>query len=272
MRLWTILAVFLGGWLGSQPAFAAKAEDLDKQAQKACLSGDYLKGVSILTDLYLETEDATYLYNQGRCYEQNVRYVEAAERFREYLRKAKRLSKRDREEAYQHIAECDVAIAKTRVAEAPPPPPPPPPPPEDPTPPPPAPKQDVVVLQEPPPPPPPPAPEARPWQRTAKWVAAGAAVAFLGVGVVEHVRYYGKNKDFNDDSSCPAGPGCQSLADSADTALIVALVGYGAAAVATGLAVTFFLTDKPSSATGERARLGITCAPAFAGVSCTGRF
>jgi hypothetical protein len=111
--------------------------------------------------------------------------------------------------------------------------------------------------------------EGRPWQRTAKWIAAGAAVGFLGLGVVEHVRYYGKNKDFN-DSCAGVDPTCKSLADSADTAQLVAIVGYGAAAVATGLAVTFFLTDKPSSPTGER--VGFTCAPALAGVSCAGRF
>ena len=77
MRAWQILTVLLAGLLGSQPAFAAKASSLDKQAMKACLSGDYQKGVSILADLFVETGDATYLWNQGRCYEQNHRYEDA---------------------------------------------------------------------------------------------------------------------------------------------------------------------------------------------------
>jgi hypothetical protein len=264
MRLWMILTVLLGGFLGSRSAFAAKAATLDKQAMKACLSGDYAKGVSILTDLYLETHDATYLYNQGRCYEQNVRYVEAAERFREYLRKATKLGKKDREETEKHIADCEAAIAKSHPVEPAQPLPPPP----EPTPPPPQPLPLVVQAAQPAPP----AAEGRTWLHTAKWVAAGAAVAFLGLGVVEHVRYYGKNKDYNDNSSCPNGDGCKSLSDSADTAQVMAFVGYGAAAVATGLAVTFFLVDKPSSPAGQRAGLGITCAPALAGVSCAGRF
>jgi hypothetical protein len=261
MRVWKILMVLSVGMLGSQPAFAAKAASLEKQAMKACLSGDYLKGVSILADLFVETGDATYLWNQGRCYEQNVRYVEAAERFREYLRKAPKLSAKVREETERHIADCEAAIAKSRPADPPLPPHPDPPlPPPDPK------RQDVVVVVEPPPPPP--ASTGRPWQRTAKWVALGGAVAFLGVGVVGHVRYYGKNKDFNDDPACPAGPGCKSLANAADTAQILAIVGYGGAAVAAGLSLTLFLTDKSPSGS----RVSLSCAPGLASVSCVGRF
>jgi hypothetical protein len=257
-----ILTVLTVGLFGSQQAFAAKAATLEKQAMKACLSGDYVKGVSILADLFVESSDATYLYNQGRCYEQNVRYVEAAERFREYLRKAPKLSAKEKEMVDQHISECEVAIAKSQKVE---------PVVREPAPPP-EPKREVVEVHGDPPPPAPVA-EARPWQRTAKWIAAGAAVGFLGLGVIEHVRYYRKNKDFNDNPSCLGpDPTCKSLADSADTAQLVAIVGYGAAAVATGLAVTFFLTDKPSQAAGQHAGIGVTCAPAPAGVSCAGRF
>jgi hypothetical protein len=263
MRVWKILTVLSVGLLGSQPAFAAKAATLEKQAMKACLSGDYLKGVSLLADLFVETGDATYLYNQGRCYEQNVRYVEAAERFREYLRKAPKLTAKVREETEKHIAECESAVAKSHLADPPPPSRPvPTPPPSEPPPPP----QGVVVE----PPPPPPASTGRPWQRTAKWVALGGAVAFLGLGVVGHVRYYGKNKDYNDDPTCPGGPGCKSLADAADTAQILAIVGYGGAAVAAGLSLTLFLTDKPSAPSGQR--VSLSCAPGLAAVSCVGRF
>jgi hypothetical protein len=269
MRVWqspTVLAITL---LASQPALAAKAASLDKQAMKACLSGDYQKGVSILADLFVETGDATYLWNQGRCYEQNVRYVEAAERFREYLRKAHRLSAKVKAETEKHIAECEAAIARSHLADPPPPSPPRPEPPP-PQPPPPQPPPQVVVVQGgqgaavP-------DSESRPWQRSAKWVALGGAAVFLGVGVVEHLRYYSKNRDYNDNPNCPSDPVCKDLASSADTAQIVAIMGYSAAAVATGLAVTFFLTDKPSPA-GQHAGLRLTCAPGLAGVSCAGRF
>jgi hypothetical protein len=264
MRRWTILAALSLSLLASQSALAAGNAALDKQARKACLSGDYVKGVSILAELYVDTGDATYLWNQGRCYEQNVRYVEAAERFREYLRKATKLTPKDRAEVNQHIEECETAIAKTRQPEPAPPRQPDPLPPTRPT-------QEVVVVQ---PPPPPPA-LAHPWQHTAKWVAAGAAVAFLGLGVVEHVTYYGKNSDYNNDPTCGGAVDsghCKSLADSADTAQLVAIMGYGAAAVATGLAVTFWLTDKPTPQAGQHAGLHLTCTPALAGVTCLGRF
>jgi hypothetical protein len=32
----------------------------------ACLSGDYTKGVAILSELFVDTKDPTYLFNQGR--------------------------------------------------------------------------------------------------------------------------------------------------------------------------------------------------------------
>jgi hypothetical protein len=251
--------------MASQSAFAARPVALEKQARKACLSGDYVKGVSILAELFVDSGDATYLYNQGRCYEQNVRYVEAAERFKEYLRKAPKLTADDKAEVDKHIADCEATIAKSHPVE--------------PTPPTPQPLP-VAAPQPAPQPLPPqgtatkeaaPAAQGRPWQHTAKWVATGAAVAFLGLGIAEHANYYSKNRDYNNDPKCVAG-GCQSLADSADTAQIVALVGYGAAAVATGLAITFWLTDKAPSPSGQPAGLGFTCAPVLAGMSCAGRF
>jgi hypothetical protein len=261
-----LLTVLTASVVASQPAFAAKTAALDRQAKKACLSGDYAKGVSILADLYVETGDATYLYNQGRCYEQNVRYVEAAERFREYLRKAKKLSASERGEVETHIAQCEAAIAKSRPAE--------PPPPASPAPLPVAPPVTPLPVITAPAAPVAPA-TGRPWQRTAKWIATGAAVAFLGLGVAEHLVYYGKNSDFNDRPECVAGTGdssCKSLADSADTAQIVAIVGYGAAAVAAGLAVTFWATDKAPAQAAQHAGVAVTCAPALAGITCGGRF
>jgi hypothetical protein len=262
MRRMLILLALAASVLAAGPVFAARPAVLDRQAKKACLSGDYVKGVGILAELYVDTGDATYLYNQGRCYEQNVRYVEAAERFREYLRKAPKLGAKVREEVEQHIADCEAALAK-RQPSAPPPPAPPPTPPL-------APPPAQIVAQAPAP-----APEIRPWQRTAKWVATGAAVAFLGLGVAGHAIYYGKNSDYNDDPTCGGAEDtgrCKSLADSADTAQIVAIAGYSAAAVAAGLAVTFWLTDKPSAQAPQPTGVAVSCAPALAGLACAGRF
>lgn len=275
MRYCLVLTTVAVLSFGAPPAMAAKARgsvrdtqsQKEKQAKKACLSGDYQTGVSILADLFVESRDATYLYNQGRCYEQNVRYVEAAERFREFLRKATNLSKDDKDETERHIADCEQAVAKAKASE--------------PTP-----------VQAPPPPPayvppaytPPPAPAVAtataaspvasepPWQHTAKWVASGAAVGLLGLGVIEHVRYYTKNRDFNNDPKCDVAGQCKDLADAADTAQTVAIVGYAAAAVATGLAVTFWLTDSPRASSEKPAGVALLCAPTFAGAACSGRF
>jgi len=97
--------------LAAAPAFAA-SKQASKQAQernarKACLGGDYNRGVNILADLFVSTKDPTYIFNQGRCFEQNHRYEDAISRFEEYLRVPDaNLSTEDRASAEKHIADC----------------------------------------------------------------------------------------------------------------------------------------------------------------------
>ncbi len=81
-------------------------ENPERTAKKACAEGDFKKGVSILADLYVHSNDPTYIFNQGRCYEQNHQWVSAIDRFREFLRKARNLSPAERKETDEHIAEC----------------------------------------------------------------------------------------------------------------------------------------------------------------------
>jgi hypothetical protein len=278
MRSWMVFTLLFASLVAGQSAFA-KSQSKERQAKKACLSGDFSKGVSILADLFVETNDPTFLYNQGRCYEQNVRYVEAAERFREYLRKAPNLNSKDKAEVDKHIADCEAAAEKGQSRS-----------PMLPEPaaqpatyqPPPAAVSTGSYAASPTPAPqstiltsaPQPAGAAveHPWQHTAKWIAAGSAVAFLGFGVIEHVTYYGKNSDYN-KKDCTTDPnGCKSLASSADMAQTLAFVGYGAAALATAAAITFWLTDSPKAKPAEQAGIGFSCVPAFAGVACHGRF
>jgi hypothetical protein len=274
MRSWMVFTLLSASLLLGQPAWAAKHQSRERQAKKACLSGDYTKGVAILSDLFLETNDATFLYNQGRCYEQNVRYVEAAERFREYLRKTTNLDSDVRADVDKHIAECEAAAAKDRPRNTASP----------------EPAPMVTNLQQTATTPvgyTGPATTSRgtsyavsatndaeyPWQHTAKWIASGAAVAFLGLGIAEHLNYYSKNHDFNNDLKCTGVPdACKSLANSADTAQIVAIVGYSAAAVATGAAILFWLTDSPKTQPTQQSGIGFSCAPSLAGVACRGRF
>jgi hypothetical protein len=78
--------------VAAAPAIAASrgAEQYaaqERAARKACLKGDYGKGVDILADLFVDTKDPTYIFNQGRCFEQNRRYEDAIGRFEEYLRR-----------------------------------------------------------------------------------------------------------------------------------------------------------------------------------------
>jgi tetratricopeptide (TPR) repeat protein len=96
----------------SQSAAATAKDAKERAAKKACLNKDPAKGVELLTDLYVDTNDAIYIYNQGRCYEQSDRCEEAIVRFREYLRKRPDTSARDRADVSKHIADCEALLAK----------------------------------------------------------------------------------------------------------------------------------------------------------------
>jgi len=57
-------------------------ENREKAAKKACLLGEVTKGAEILADLYVETNNPVYIYNQGRCFEQNGKNDQAVLRFK----------------------------------------------------------------------------------------------------------------------------------------------------------------------------------------------
>jgi hypothetical protein len=280
MRYWIALALLSLGLLSGQRAWSASPNNktLARTARKACLSGDYAKGVSILADLYVETSDPNYLFNQARCYEQNLRFVEAAERFKEYLRKAPRLGEAERADVEKHIVDCEAVTAKAAKAEA-----------------------EAKLVYVPPAAvapepvarsvedkPAPPAvevkesasvaasaPEQSSWKSTAKWIAAGAAVGLATFGAIENYRYYTKNRDFN-NATCYRAPStserCQGLASSADTAQILSIVGYSAAGATAVAALVFWLTDSPPSQPSAQAGIGFSCLPSTNGLACQGRF
>ncbi|MGD0835018.1 MAG: hypothetical protein ABSB49_00055 [Polyangia bacterium] len=96
--------------LRSEGASSRKAEDQrarEKAAKKACAVGDFRKGVELLAELYVETDNVTHVYNQGRCYEQNHQWVSAIDRFREYLRKNTNGTPAEKSDAEKHIADCE---------------------------------------------------------------------------------------------------------------------------------------------------------------------
>jgi hypothetical protein len=92
MDCWKVLLTASVILFATASARAANLEVRERQAKRACMLGDTKKGVELLTDLYLDTNDATYIFNQARCYEQNGQGAQAILRFQEYLRKEKKIS------------------------------------------------------------------------------------------------------------------------------------------------------------------------------------
>jgi hypothetical protein len=105
----------------SAPAVAATRDSRERTARKACLKGDYATGVDLLADLFVDTKEPTYIFNQGRCFEQNRRYGDAIGRFEEYLRLGEgRLSAEARASAEKHIADCKEKLPPEPVIQPPP--------------------------------------------------------------------------------------------------------------------------------------------------------
>ena len=97
------------------PAMAkpANRQAMEKAAKKACITGDYRKGIDILGDLFVETNDAAYVFNQGRCFQQNHRWEEALDRFAEYLRKVTNLSAGEQAKVDEYIADCKAHLPES---------------------------------------------------------------------------------------------------------------------------------------------------------------
>jgi hypothetical protein len=98
--------------LAPTSAQAGKVQTQERAARKACLSGDYTKGVSILSNLFVDTKDPTWIFNQARCFQQNRRYEDAIARFQEYLRAAPDVDASDKAATEKHIADCQNLLAK----------------------------------------------------------------------------------------------------------------------------------------------------------------
>jgi hypothetical protein len=94
------------------PALGASRDAKEKAARTACLAGDYTKGVTLLSELFVETKDPNWIFNSGRCFEQNARFQEAISRFQEYLRVAKHQPDEERADAQKHIDDCQDNLAK----------------------------------------------------------------------------------------------------------------------------------------------------------------
>jgi hypothetical protein len=105
--------------LAAPSAMGASIESRERAAKKACLVGDVDKGAEILADLYVDTNDVGFIYNQARCFEQNGKNAQSALRFKEYLRKAKNLSQADIDAVLKKIDELQGAAGDHAAQPAP---------------------------------------------------------------------------------------------------------------------------------------------------------
>ncbi len=113
-RCWCWLAAGVGCafLLAGAPARAQRVDPRETQSRSECLAGRFQARVDLLAQMFAETGDVNYIYNQGRCYEQNGKPDEAILHFREFLRKAKNLSAEESAEVNGHIAECQAMKAE----------------------------------------------------------------------------------------------------------------------------------------------------------------
>jgi hypothetical protein len=122
MRVAALAAlVFLALAAGTLARAASKPANrpaMERAAKKACITGDVRKGIDLLGELYVDTNDATYIYNQARCFEQNHRWQDAVDRFKESLRKMPDLSAKDKTDVERHIADCEAQQGKVPAPSA----------------------------------------------------------------------------------------------------------------------------------------------------------
>jgi hypothetical protein len=88
----------------------------------------------------------------------------------------------------------------------------------------------------------------------AGWIALVASVPLLATGVTAHVVRENDAAKYNDDARCFTGAQtrdqrCGSVRDAANTATVIAAIGYGAAAAALITGVTLLLAGAHGAAT-----------------------
>ena len=108
--------------LSARAVQAGSVEGVDakeRRARTACLAGDYAEGVRLLSELFVATLNATFIYNQARCLEQSRRYEDAIGRFQEYLRAGKKITRIEKADAQKHIDDCKELLASERAQAAP---------------------------------------------------------------------------------------------------------------------------------------------------------
>ena len=283
-RRWIPVAL-AGVMTVSATAVAAESREArEREARKACFTGNVERGVEILVDLYVETQHPNYIYNQARCFERNGKYDQALLSYEDYLRKASNLAESDRAQVEKSIAELRAKVGT-----------PPPPPPPSGAGPPAGPPLLTPSLDAPPPPPVKPAEPLLPlagggdetraaggsWQRTAGTISLVVAGGGLVLGVAGHVLRQSRAGDFNEDCTyfggdpmptvVGSGVDCRGKYDAVKGAERMMWIGYvGAGAFAAAGAALLLLAPSPADRSGAVA-WARRCAPTAGGttgVSC----
>jgi hypothetical protein len=252
--------------LTTTPAFSASKQAQERAARKACLGGDYNKGVNILADLFVSTKDPTYIFNQGRCFEQNHRYEDAISRFEEYLRVPDaNLDAADRASAEKHIADCKDRLPEQPAKFAPqafvPPPP--------------------VATPEPKPTPEPTTPVVVEPERQPAPVSSGAGLRIGGIltasvgiaAVAAGVVFNLKSNAMISDMETKVGAYSNNNDSLSKTYRTLGWVGYGvgAACIVTG-AILYGVGYRPSESSSTNVAILPALGPGQAGALLTGGF
>jgi hypothetical protein len=220
--------------------------------------------------LFVETQNTTYIFNQGRCFEQNRMYKDAQARFEEYLRSPGVDSKpEDRATAEKHIIACKEKLAEERADSS-----------LQPTP-------TPVALPVPPPPAPvavpeptptveiKPSPAAEPGERRWGLLTAGIVTTALGAGgivagVILNLKANNAVKDMQ------AKPGSYSDTKESDQKKYRTLswIGYGAGAACAvaGVIMIGFGASRSSPSSSPEVALVPAVGPGHLGAMFTGAF
>jgi hypothetical protein len=235
----SLLALPLFLSLAWAPA-ARAADPRADEARRACLAGRTQRGIDLLALLYAETRDANYIYNQGRCFQQNGRPEEAISRFQEYLRKADDLSAAEQADVRRQIADCEQTAAEQEQRRHTPAP------------------AGIVTTPSPEP--------SDPGRglRVGGAITAAVGAAALGAGLVLNARARSIEKEI-ETRFAKSGDFSRRTYDSGHQAWTLAWIGYatGAAALGAG-ALCYYLGTRPSRGSAELSALP-TLAPGLAG-------
>jgi hypothetical protein len=274
---------------GAVTATAAESQEArEREARKACFTGNVERGVEILLDLYVETQHPNYIYNQARCFERNGKYDQALLSYEDYLRKATNLPDAERAQVEKSMVELRVRLtgapssagagrpsssAPALLT--------------------PALDSRAVALGDTPADAPlqgPASDEAAagrtwPWQRTAGVVSLIAAGGGLAMGVAGTVLRAGRAGDFNDvctyyngqplarDPSSIVDFDCRGKYEAVKGAERMMWIGYVGGGVLAGAGVTLLLLAPRADKAGAMAWAG-RCAPNFGtpGLVCGWRY